>query len=63
MHGILSYRRINQCTRYLYKIVIFVLMSVCPEDLENGGLKMLPNHTTTTLGASLGLVVFFSFFL
>lgn len=34
-------------------------MLVCPKDLENGGLKMLPNQTTL-LGTSPGFVSFSS---
>lgn len=29
---------------YLYKVVCFVLMSVCPVDFVNRVLKMLQNH-------------------
>lgn len=35
-------------------------MSVCPEDLENGVSKLLPNHNTL-LEISSGSVFFFCF--
>lgn len=41
--------RISKVRLYKYNVVMYVLMSVSAEDLENGVSKMLPNHLMTSL--------------